>query len=198
MTAKELLKKVKGLFNEPAQPAQPIDAPAALATYKLADGTEVSISGETIEVGSMVTIGGAQAPSGDYELADGRKITVDATGAITLIVTPEPVTQPDFVAPPTLEERIKSLEDKLANLNIPAVPTGLATEVQLQSAEKKIAKQDEVINGLFELVEQLTDEPTTEPKTLSDSKKQAFEKRNARDEKFKKYAAGMKAIKVLQ
>lgn len=98
MTLIERFKLIKAAFDgtPPAAPAQPAAAaappappapPAAPAgkTYKLQDGTEISISqaGDLPAAGDMVTINGAPAPANTYTLEDGSTITVDATGAIT-------------------------------------------------------------------------------------------------------------------
>lgn len=96
MTLIERFKLIKAAFDgtTPAAPALPAAAatpppapPAAPAgkTYKLQDGTEISISqaGDLPAAGDMVTINGAPAPANTYTLSDGATITVDATGAIT-------------------------------------------------------------------------------------------------------------------
>lgn len=51
---------------------------------KLKDGTEISISTETLEIGATVMVSGdAKADAGSYELESGETIIVDATGTIT-------------------------------------------------------------------------------------------------------------------
>jgi hypothetical protein len=84
----------------------PTPAPAAMAakTYKLQDGTEISISqaGEMPAVGDLVTIGGVPALANTYTLEDGSIITVDATGAITVYTAaPAPAPLPAPAPPPT-------------------------------------------------------------------------------------------------
>lgn len=209
MTAKEILSKVKALFEAPVAPTIPAPAPAVpivpatLATYKLKDGTEISISGDTVDVGCMVTIGGAPAPSGDYELEDGKKITVDTTGTITLVVAPEPITQPDFVdqpAPSTLEQRAKKLEESIAAIEsrisgFESQPNGF--DAYMETATKKMEKQEEVIKGLFELVEKLVEMPVADPLTLTGNLKEKFDKANAKGERIKRMAEYVKTQRVL-
>lgn len=208
MTAKEILAKVKAIFDAPvATPAAPSVVPTpvvpvAASAYKLKDGTEVTISmqGTELAVGDMVMIAGAPPPAGELELEDGTKITVDAMGMVTLVTPAEPVTQPDFVAPPTgpsIEDRIAAIETKISMLSTPAAPTGYATEDQYAEALKRISKQDEVIKGLFELVEAMSKEPAAEPATLTGRQKQQFDRNTAKEERLKKISDGIKKVKTL-
>jgi hypothetical protein len=218
MNAKEMLLKIKGLFEAPIVAPTPIEAPVTAAVapiptpFKLQDGTDImiGIDDPTVsmlpDAGDAVTIAGAPAPAGDYTLDDGTMLTVDATGVITLAVMPQPVTQPAFVEPPakTLEERISALEIKS---NTPAamvtdVPEVVKTQMESQKneladAKAKIEKQDGVIAGLFELIEKLVDEPTAEPATLSGNKKMQFERANNKATRLQGIASAMKEIKVL-
>lgn len=203
---KDLLIKVKAVFEAPIVP----DAPAAPApqVYKLKDGTEISIAikdpAVSVEpsIGDAVTVNGAPAAEGDLELEDGTKLTIGADGTIANIVAIEPVTQPDFVAPPTVEERLAAVEAELAKLKAPVMPAGCATVEQFSEVSGKfeaqklqIKKNDEVIAGLFELVEKLIAEPSGNPKTLTGSKKEKFDKQAAADKKFEAYAEAFASIK---
>lgn len=212
MTAKEILAKVKAMFDAPVIPTiEPITTVMANeAVLKLKDGGEIYVvlqEGATEPaVGDKVTIAGAQAPAAEYVTEDGSVITVDATGAITMIVAPVPITQPDFVAPPepktpTLEERAKKLEESIAAIESKisgfSIPTDTVTTAQLAEAEAKITKQDEVIKSMFELCEKLVNEPMTDPVTLNDHKKEKFQKRAAKDDKLGRIAEAMKGIKTI-
>lgn len=90
MTAKELLAKIKGMFDAPA--ATTDIAPAATGAtgtvYTLQDGSQISIvqAGDLPAVGDMVSVSGNPAPAGDLVLQDGSTITCDATGCITAYV----------------------------------------------------------------------------------------------------------------
>ena len=66
----------------------------------------------------------------------------------------------------------------------------------LVTTTAQMAKQDNVISGLFDLVEQLTKEPTADPVTLTGTKKDQFDKNSAREKKFENYAQAIKALKT--
>lgn len=100
MTAKEVLQKVKSIFNEtPVVAAAPVVPPAPPApvgtTYKLADGTEISIvqAGELPAPGDVVSVGGVPAPAGELVLEDGSTVVVGEAGVISEVKPVEPVTQ---------------------------------------------------------------------------------------------------------
>lgn len=194
-TALELLNKIKAIFNTPvvAPVAQAAPAPAAAApkVYKLQDGREVSIAqaGETPGAGDIVTIDGVPAPEGALTLEDGTQITVGPSGAITqadaLPVTNDLSLAPTVLPVPTLEERISALENKaIAPAPAPVAVAAAANDgeavkaisVELTAAQSVIARHEETIKGLFELVEVLVKMPSTDPKTLTGTKKEQFEK----------------------
>jgi len=102
----------------PTAPTAP--APAQLSTdYTLKDGTIISC--DKLEVGGTAMIGAAPAAAGDYELADGTKLTIGEGGLITAITpvatTDTPAQQMQKMqadikkfATGTLDERIVNLE----------------------------------------------------------------------------------------
>lgn len=193
MTAKDILAKVKAVFD--LAPTAPADttAPGSSVIYKLSDGSEISIElkdpavNAEPSVGDKVSIGGVPAPEGVLTLEDGSTLAVDATGAISAIVEQQdPTTQDLSQAPaaPSVEERLAQIEAAVSRLTAPAQPAGMATEKDLQAATQRIAKQDEVIKGLFELVEKLTELPSEDPKTLTGAKKDQFDKANKINKKF--------------
>jgi hypothetical protein len=259
MTAKEILAKVKAIFEAPIVPTAPVVppvAPIAATTMKLKDGTEISITmkGTELAVGDTVMVAGALPAAGELELEDGTKITVDATGLITLVTPAAPVTQPEFVQPvvKTLEQRIADLEsvvkapgamaaiegtngltaeqvqemygkfatgsteERIANLEtmikalmecnfgyqirqglentaIQAYKDSLVPmQTQMAAATAQIAKDSEVIKGLFDLVETMSKEPSADPVTLTGRQKQQFERKSAKEERLEKYAEVMK------
>lgn len=205
MTAKDILNKVKAVFNAPVQAAAPAmpEMPEAVSTvvsYNVDGGQPVyvDISDDgmpDIDAGDPVYADEAKTtpyPDGDYKLT-GTDFGFTVAGGVVSAVSdpdgkgagapngdasaaPDPVTT-DVPPAPTFEERLKMLEDAVAQLiTASKTPTQYATEVQLQEANKKIEKQDKVIEGLFELAEKLTETPTAEPKTLVGNKKQQFER----------------------
>jgi hypothetical protein len=97
MTAKDILKNLKAIFEAPAAPVVPpapeVPAPVGI-THKLADGTEVSIiqAGELPAAGDAVTVGGVPAPAGELAMEDGSTIVVGEGGVITEVKPAEPVT----------------------------------------------------------------------------------------------------------
>jgi len=170
MNAKDILKKIKAAFEAPIVPAAAAAPVVPTPTvFKLKDGTEVGILiddpavSTAPDAGDIVTIAGVPAPAADYELEDGTKITVDATGAITLVVAPTPVTQPDFTAPvaKTLEERIAAIEAKIsvpASMSAAGEPFILTAEVvagmyakfATGTPEERLANIEIMIKALME------------------------------------------------
>lgn len=55
------------------------------------DGKALEIEGETLAVGSLVTIDGEPTPSATYKLVNGTSFTTDAEGKISAITEPEAV-----------------------------------------------------------------------------------------------------------
>lgn len=214
--AKEIFLKIKAAFDLPiaapvAAPVAPIVAPvtATAQVFKLKDGSDVTITiddpavSAAPDAGDLVSIAGAPAPAGDYELEDGTKFTTDATGAITVITPIDPLTQPDFVAPvQTLEERIAAIEAKINSTQAQQPsPIGMSAEdaiilkAELVTAQAKLAKHDETITGLFELVEVLTQEPTALPVTLSGNKKEKFDKAESREKRFERMGKALTQLR---
>lgn len=66
---------------------------------------------------------------------------------------------------------------------------------QLAVVEKKIEKQDKVIEGLFELAEKLAETPTADPVTLTGNKKDQFEKSAAKEKRIEKLAGAIAQLK---
>lgn len=75
--------------------------------YKLADGTEVTIS--LLDIGGDFMIAGAPAPEGVYTLSDGTGVTVDSTGKITAIAEPAEFSGTEY----TLADGTKVSIDKM-------------------------------------------------------------------------------------
>lgn len=142
MTAKEILLKIKAAFDFPAPPpaAPPPAVPVTptATTYKLLDGTEITINqaGALPAAGDAVTIGGAPAPANTYTLADGATIVVDANGMIATYTAmaapppapPAPVPPPAPAVPVTLSAEdfaamvakfaIGSTEERMGNIEV--------------------------------------------------------------------------------
>jgi hypothetical protein len=157
----ELLQKVKALVFEDQMPAAPAVEPAPVKKefggYMLKDGTEVYI--DKLEVGGVVSVEKetmAPAPVGEHELADGTVIVLGEGGVISEI---KPAAAPEAEAPAEAEDMGKKYEEKFSSYD--AKFSALETEnANLKAA---FAKSEDAIKGLFELVEKLVKEPTTEP-----------------------------------
>lgn len=127
---KDLIKTAKEKFNLGLAPA-PLPAPApapapaptaaVFADYTLKSGTVVKC--DTLAPGGTMMIGEIPAPAGEYEFADGTKVTVGEGGSISA-VTPSPaMTQQQQVN--TMNEALKkfaagSPEDRVTNLEVVA------------------------------------------------------------------------------
>jgi hypothetical protein len=164
ITAKELLLKVKALFDAPAAPTVPVDttAPADITVagtatpFKLQDGTDIMITigdpavSSAPDAGDTVTIAGVPAPAADYVLADGTTFTTDATGAITVIAPPAAVTQ--------TPEQMEAEAARVAALAVPAAPVVLTAEaVQAMYAKFATGTPEDRIGNLEIMVKALMD-----------------------------------------
>lgn len=68
---------------------------------------------------------------------------------------------------------------------------------ELKAASQQIAKHEKTITDLINLVSEIRDEPTADPKTLTGLKKEGFDRVRRRDEKFERIADALKTNKVL-
>lgn len=124
----------------------------------------------------------------------------NGTGPGTPISDPNAMSAPvtvDVPPPPTLEQRISAIETELVKLRTPVMPTGLAMQADLQAANLKIAKHEETIKGLFELVEVLCKEPEADPKTITGNKKVQFDRMTKRDERLQRIGEALKKNKAI-
>lgn len=84
MSPKELLAAIKQVF-----------ADTLPTSYKLADGTNVTIS--LLDIGGDFSIGGIPAEAGKYSLQDGTNVVVDSTGKITSVEDPQEFSEVELV-----------------------------------------------------------------------------------------------------
>lgn len=221
MTAKDILLKIKAAFADPL-PVAPDDTDTkTFVSYAVEGGGSVFVdntddgladidAGDKVYSDPEMTI---PYPDGTFKIAGTDFSFTVVGGSVSTIADPDgtgpgspigapPVTQPDFVAPPvkTVEERLQALEAELSSLKAaalatqaPVMPTGLATEVQLQAASQKIDKHEATIKQMFELVEKLVEEPTADPKTLPANKKEGFAAK--KEEHLKIFADSIKKLK---
>lgn len=252
MTPREILAKIKAVFAEET-PAATTDTTATPTskTYKLSDGTEIVINqaGDVPAIGDSVVVAGATATAGELTLEDNSILVVDATGVITEIKPPDPVTtnMPEDVmqtaaTPPmqtqmdsnkeltneelaaltakfatgTPEERIANLEvmckammeycfgwkireaqqKAVENQAIEIYRNDLTTaQTAVATAQATMAKHEETIKGMFELVEKLVELPSADPKTLTGNKKEQFDRSKKKEEKLEGIASAIAAFK---
>ena len=176
MNMQETLKAIKALFQDQPLPAEPAPAPVEpvapveMKEYTLADGTTVMI--DKLEIGGAVTVNDLPATEGEYYMADGSSIKVDAAGLITEIQAAEPAAPPAPVEPPA--------------------PVAMRDErVDALIAENKQIKQG--FAQLVALVEALAAEPAAEP--LEPAKDKFSAQREAKAEKFKQLQEVLKKHK---
>jgi hypothetical protein len=186
--AKNLLDKLKSMFQE-----ETIEEKVTMQEAKLADGiTIIKWDGELKE-GTLVSVvseeGEIPAPTGDHELQDGRKITIEEGGMVSSIEMPKEekedekeageveinMSEQEIMAIKEMcksyESRIKALEDKM---NV---------DSEMISEQKEtIGKQKEAMSLMFQIVEKLADEPSAEvSKTESFNVKLSEQKQNELD-----------------
>lgn len=153
MEAKDILTKVKLLFNDLMAPAAAASAPAAPAPneYELKDGGKVMI--DKMEVGGIVMIDGAPALAGDLELADGTKITVADNGVIGAIT---PASAPDApAAPEDMATKFTAFETS-TNEKFTAYEAKFSSyEQRFAANEQKFAEYEAKLGKATEMIEQL-------------------------------------------
>lgn len=187
MDAKELIKKIRAAYDGFVNPI-PVPAPAPAPVELAAPVTLTTVDGKTliadkVEVGGIVTIDGAPAPDGDYQIQDGSTISITA-GSITAVT---PAAAPAAAAAP-----------------VPAGPTlpqfeAMQKEVndlKAENAKFKILaeKHEAVLPDLLTLADILVKASTAEPKALNDRQKEKFEKIKERDDRIAQMAANLKEI----
>lgn len=176
MNAKDLLLKIKALFEEVPAPAPIVEpAPVEFKEYTLLDGSMVMI--DKLEVGGAVTKDGFPAPAGEYTLADNSAIVLDEAGLILELKAAEPA----------------EVEVEVEQVAAPA-PTPIALKderVDNLIAENKAIKEG--FKQLVSLVESLIEAPAVEPLEVQ---KNAFgEVRKDKSEKFKNIQEALKRVK---
>lgn len=189
-----------------------------MESAKLKDGTALSIS--ALEVGGTVMLAEALAAAGDYELEDGRVLTVGAEGKILSIKEAE-IDMAKQATDAAAKFAVGTPEERLANLEIVAKAlmqncfgwrineeeVKAATEAaiavykngfssqedKVSKLEAKLSKQDEMITQLLDLCEQLAGEPGEEPPVV----KKKFSHIGAKDKgsRLGKYAQALEKMK---
>jgi dGTP triphosphohydrolase len=194
MTFKEAIDKIKVMLEEnQVETVEQVDAPAnelKFETYDLIDGTKIDLSALEIGADAMLVdeSGNASpAPSGEYELADGTKISV-MDGKVEGIETPE-------AESPMVEEEMATEEVKVDQFE-----TMNATIEYLQAENEALKSKVESLEGKFkegfanvaEALEKLSTIPSAEPAQESKNK---FALHESKDSKINRYLELVKNLK---
>lgn len=160
----------------------------------------------------------APYPDGTYNVTGTDFGFTVASGLVTTVVDPDgsgpglplpadgsvPPPAPITAAvppPPTMEQRVAAIEEALAKIPkpapapAPAAPLGMASEKDLEEANKKIEKYGKTIEAIFSLIGEMANVPTADPKTLTGNKKESFTKREKAEDKMSKIGAAIKDLK---
>lgn len=161
MDAKDILSKVKLLFNDLMNPAAAASEPPAPAPneYELKDGGKVMI--DKMEAGGTVMIDGAPALAGDLELADGTKITVADNGVIAAITPASAPAEPEDMATKftafetSANEKFTAYEAKFSSYE----QRFAANEQKFAEYEAKLTKATEMIEQLLQFGKLMVEKP---------------------------------------
>jgi hypothetical protein len=156
-----ILKFKKDHFDLPVTPAvpAPVVAPVTqvtMADYQTKDGKTVSC--DKLEMGGKMTMDGQPAIAGDYELADGTKVTVADGGVISVVTPPMEMSKPL-----TMTEVEAAIQKALTGYKAPADPAVAALTTQLAEQKKLNENQTTIIKELFAIVELIGEQPTEPP-----------------------------------
>lgn len=186
--AKNLLDKLKSMFQE-----ETIEEKVTMQEAKLADGiTIIKWDGELKE-GTLVSVvseeGEIPAPTGDHELQDGRKITIEEGGMVSSIEMPKEEKEDEKEAGEVeinmSEQEIMAIKEmcKSYETRIKALEDKMKVDSEMISEQKEtIGKQKEAMSLMFQIVEKLADEPSAEVnKTESFNVKLSEQKQNELD-----------------
>jgi spore coat protein CotH len=158
MEANKIIEKLRATFNEMTGISEPVKQNFMDVT--LMDGTAIQVT--EMVVGGIVTINGAPAPAGEYELADGSYIVVGDGGAITELKPAEvaPVEGAPVSADAEIGSKFAAFESA-TNEKFAAYEVKFsAYEQKFADYETKLAKANQVIEGLLNLTQTLAETPT--------------------------------------
>jgi hypothetical protein len=158
----DMLARVNDLFKqysvkmeavpEEEKPKEEEPAKTEMAEIALEDGTLVMTDAESFDVGASVFVldpDGTQIPlpSGDYTLADGRKMII-VDGVITEMVSAE-APAPAEEAPAVAEAMSAVTRDEVENMIVKAVESVVQTQMsKIAELEKTVDQQKTVIAKL--------------------------------------------------
>jgi len=173
-----VLEKIKKLvFNENAE--------IKLGEASLEDGTILSLSTDSPEIGTKVMIGEEVAPEGEYLLSDGSTITIDGTGTISAMDGVEEIpaeeVMEDIPAEAVAEVVVEAVEevaevvDALTPEDVTPEDAVIIAEEIVALIEEKVAIVEEAMNAQFEefknLMIELAEEQVKSDKEFKEFKK---------------------------
>lgn len=164
---KDLKQKFDAANPIVAATAPAATTPAATATpgeTTLDDGTAIKYDTPTLSVGSKITIvpsdgtGEVPAPAGDYELADGTLITIDATSTVTILTAD---TNPAPEGTPA-DEAMKQIKDLVSKFS--AVQAENATyKTSLDAYKSELADLKKQFKSFLDVFSVVMEVPTADP-----------------------------------
>lgn len=159
---KDTLKGIKDLFiGDMSAPAPNAAAPQQLAQeYQTKDGKVLTV--DRLEVGGVCMEGQVPVAPGEYEFADGTKVTVGEGGVISMVT---PAVAPQEA--PVLQESDKYTEQfTQINEKLTTYETKFSEQAtQLQGFAEKFEKAEKSIVGLLDLVGKILETPTADSVT---------------------------------
>lgn len=191
--AKDALKNLLSKFKKEhfdAPPPPPPPPVVKMSDYQTKDGTTVSV--DKLEPGGKCTVNGQPCPPGDYELADGTKVTVGDGGVISAVTPPMAMQQPI-----TMADVEAAITKALTAFKPAADPATAQLQQTLADQKKNIEKQTETIKQLFAIVEEIADTTIEAPAPGS---RQNFVKKfqDDRDDKIKTLSERLSNLKKAQ
>lgn len=193
-------------------------APAPANTYTLSDGATIVVDA-TGAITTYTAMAAPPPPPPPAPPAPPQPVTLSAEEFAAMVAkfavgsTEERIANLEIMTKALMEcnfgyeirkgkeaAAIEVYKETLAPLqvSIEAAETKLQSQFeQIESQKEIIAKHQQTIKDLFELVEKLVELPTAEPVTLTDRQKEKFDKQATRDEKLARIAEAVKKQKAL-
>ena len=150
-------------------------APVKLGETTLADGTVVKYTGDTLALGSDVTVvtadGEVPAPDGDLTLVDGTVITI-VSGKVTEIETPDAAA----AEPADMKSEVnKQVSERVTKIVEKFESQFAAQKIEIENLKLKVGKIGATVvsntDMLIAFSEVETDEPIEKPENSVGSKK---------------------------
>lgn len=187
MTAKEILNKVKAVFN-----ATEVAEPAKFTSVTITDGQPIYFDAPEVAVGVPVFMDEAMSmpyPDGTYT-ADGG-VTFTVAGGVVSGLAEAAQAAPVAPAVPDYSKQFDAMNNEIASLK----RQHAELLQRLGVVNTQLAKHDKTIPGLFELAEKLTELPAADPQTLTARQKDSFDKANKKEARIKEFAKNIENMR---